>query len=175
SDTSDASGRSGPGPLSPALRAALTDLRLPGLRPDGVPDVWLADRRIPGDTAREVRLALATALYERWHAGTALEPDAPARLPRRDHAFEARLIAATPHSHTPVEAVVHTTATRGGGLLTVELGRVRVSLPPEAVRGPARVAHEADPSAVASPAVVTSAAEAAGPEVPGETTAPVAG
>ncbi|MDW6064935.1 hypothetical protein SAZ11_52480 [Streptomyces sp. FXJ1.4098] len=98
--SSDASGRTGPGPLSPALCAALTDLRLPGLRPDGVPDVWLADRRIPGDTAREVRLALATAMYERWHAATALEPDAPARLPRRDHAFEARLTAATPHAHT---------------------------------------------------------------------------
>ncbi|ADI04158.1 hypothetical protein SBI_01037 [Streptomyces bingchenggensis BCW-1] len=139
-DTTDASGRTGPGPLSPALRAALTGLRLPGLRPDGVPDVWLEDRRVPGDTAREVRLALATALYERWHAGTAREPDAPARLPRRDHAFEARLIAATPHAHTPVEAVVHTAAPRGGGLLTVELGRVRVSLPPEAVRGPAGVA-----------------------------------
>ncbi|MFD8382453.1 T3SS effector HopA1 family protein [Streptomyces sp. NPDC059679] len=174
-DTTDATGRTGPGPLSPALRAALTDLRLPGLRPDGVPDVWLADRRIPGDTAREVRLALATALYERWHAGTGLAPDAPARLPRRDHAFEARLIAATPHAHTPAEAVVHTTAPRGGGLLTVELGRVRVSLPPEAVRGPARVTHEAAPSAVAIPAVATSAAEASEPVASAEGAAPVAG
>ncbi|MES4906550.1 MULTISPECIES: T3SS effector HopA1 family protein [unclassified Streptomyces] len=146
----DTSGRAGTGPLSPALRAALTHLRLRGMRPDGVPDVWLEERRIPGDTAREVRLALATALYERWHAGTALEPDAPARLPRRDHAFEARLIAATPHAHAPVEAVVHTAAPPGGGALTAELGRVRVSLPLDAVRGPARADDEAaTPTAVA--------------------------
>ncbi|MDX3228062.1 T3SS effector HopA1 family protein [Streptomyces sp. ME19-01-6] len=131
----DTSGRTGPGPLSPALRAALTHLRLRGLRPDSAPEVWLEERRIPGDTAREVRLALTTALYERWHAGMAPEPDAPARLPRRDHAFEARLVAATPHSHTAVEAVVHTAAPPGGGPLTVELGRVRVGLPPEAVPG----------------------------------------
>ncbi|MGY0056089.1 T3SS effector HopA1 family protein [Streptomyces sp. LZ34] len=169
----DTSGRTGTGPLSPALRAALTHLRLRGLRPDGAPDVWLEERPIPGDTAREVRLALATALYERWHAGMALEPNVPTRLPRRDHAFEARLVAATPHANTPVEAVAHTTAPPGGPL-TVELGRVRVSLPPEAVPGPVRAAFEAvtptavTPTATTPTAATPTAAAAAGGRRPGE-------
>ncbi|MEU9793980.1 T3SS effector HopA1 family protein [Streptomyces sparsogenes] len=125
----------GPGPLSPAVRAALTHLRLCGTRADGTPDIRLEGLRVPGDTVREVRQALAAALYERWHAGTAREPDAPVLPPRRDHAFEARLFGATPHAHTLAEAVVRTPPAPGGGRLTAELGRVRVSLPPDAVRG----------------------------------------
>jgi hypothetical protein len=126
--------------LAPRLREALATLRIGQDRRT----VLVGERPVTGGTARELRAALGAVLYDEWHAG--LTPEArearggrngaaagPASS-RRDRAFEDRLTAATPHTLTPVDAVVRPGPEPRGDTLLAELGRVLVRVPTASVR-----------------------------------------
>lgn len=129
--------------LAPRLREALATLRIGQDRRT----VLVGERPVTGGTPRELRAALGAVLYDEWHAGLTLHArearggrnGAAGPASRRDRAFEGRLIAATPHTLTPVDAVVRSGPEPRGDTLLAELGRVLVRVPAASARteGPA--------------------------------------
>ncbi|RST21055.1 hypothetical protein EF908_24150 [Streptomyces sp. WAC04770] len=107
--------------VGPRLMRALADTEvLPGAL-----EARVGDRRIEGSSVDEVRHKLATALYERIHAG---RPDQEGTGPRslRDAATEALLAGATPHATTRVRS---RRLASEDGTAVVELDGVRVRVP----------------------------------------------
>lgn len=88
-------------------------------------------RVVEGDTPKQLRGALATALYEEWHAGiTPARAALRRRSPRRDHDLELLLTTAVPHRTAAVEVVVGPRVTGPDGeSVLVDLHRVRVRVP----------------------------------------------
>ncbi|MHA3700661.1 T3SS effector HopA1 family protein [Jatrophihabitans sp. YIM 134969] len=114
--------------LTPEISARLDALVV---AEDGTSIRVSEDRTVESETPKQLRGALATALYEEWHAG--ISPEASARRrrsPRRDHDLEALLAATVPHDTAEVEVTV---GPRGAGpdgeCVVVELHRVRVRVP----------------------------------------------
>ncbi|WP_320783581.1 T3SS effector HopA1 family protein [Streptomyces sp. CRN 30] len=119
-------------PLSPALQDALATVELHPGDSGGTPAVTVAGHRVEAATPRELRVALGNVLYEQWHAGIRDAGDGPVRGPRRDTALEERLAAQVPHTTTRADAVLRRPATDSTPAV-VELGRVLVSVPADAV------------------------------------------
>jgi hypothetical protein len=124
------SGQARAGDLAPGLLAALARLTVAGDRRSGSVD----GRRIEARSEAELAYRLSHAIYEVLHVGWLTEPADRARLDR-DDAFEARLLAATPHTSVfRTASVMSADAER----VRVELDGVRVTIP-AAEAGP--VAH----------------------------------
>ncbi|MFE0417704.1 T3SS effector HopA1 family protein [Streptomyces tendae] len=98
----------------------------------------LPGRELTARTPRDMQAQLASAIYERFHAGFATPVKAAQTL--RDGPLEAALHAAVPHRHTPLNAPV----VRTGGTspeIVVEISGVRVSVPTDLIdpaAGPVR-------------------------------------
>lgn len=121
--------------LAPGLAAALAGLRID---PD-LDQVGIGARTVEADDPIAFRAALASALYEHWHAGTPEREMVPAGV-RRSPAYEHELTRVFPHGHTATEATVHALPDDAGtgdgpGLGVVEVGRVRIAVPAEVVAG----------------------------------------
>ncbi|HEX4790921.1 MAG TPA: T3SS effector HopA1 family protein [Actinospica sp.] len=116
-------------PLSGALTAALAELRID---PD-LDRVGVGGRSVEASDPVAFRAALASALYELWHAGTAGRDVGPAGL-RRSPDYERELTAVFPHARTAAKGTVRALPD-GDGLGVIEVNRVRISVPPEVVAG----------------------------------------
>jgi type III HopA1-like effector protein len=91
----------------------------------------LGRHEIRSDSPHELRRPLSRALYRHLHTGQGeWRPDAPREL--TDEAFEARLRAVVPHSHTLVAASVGEVSDNG---VVVALEGVRVRLPVAGMAG----------------------------------------
>ncbi|MEV6681715.1 T3SS effector HopA1 family protein [Streptomyces erythrochromogenes] len=108
----------------------LVDVR-PGTGPLDEWTATVADRTLTGDSAATLRGPLLRALYDVLHAGRAQTAAPPLTL--RDHRFEERLTAATPHRHAPTPARAVDGADAEGVVL-VEVAGVRVAVPAANVR-----------------------------------------
>lgn len=105
------------------------------------------ERVVEGDTPKQLRGALATALYEEWHAGIGTAGSAlRRRSPRRDHDLERLLTAAVPHRTAAVDVVVGPPGTGSDGeSVLVDLHRVRIRVPLDGSLGaPLRTAAPGD-------------------------------
>jgi hypothetical protein len=106
-----------PGPLTEALRSVRVDV--------ATSTAAVGEHEVRADTPVELRRLLSTALYDRLHAGRGeWRPASPREA--TDEAFEARLRAAVPHSHTQAATTVREVS---GGQVVVTLDGVRVRLP----------------------------------------------
>lgn len=104
-------------PLVEALRSTRVDI--------ATSTAWIGSHEVRADTPEDLRLQLATALYDQLHAGRG-EWRPALRREFTDEPFEARLRAAVPHSHTLVATSVRAVF---DGQVVVTLEGVRVRLP----------------------------------------------
>ncbi|WP_197370434.1 T3SS effector HopA1 family protein, partial [Streptomyces clavuligerus] len=139
-------------PLCPALREALRTVEFPGAG-----RISLAGETFDEDSPRKLRAVLAGALYRNWHAGAAPDADGRGTPLRRVPAFEDRLTAVVPHTHTSVPAeLAETPAAPDAESVTVRIGRLLVRVPVAAVRprgGPGGAPRPGTPVTVELPAV----------------------
>jgi hypothetical protein len=112
----------------PVLAGPLLE-HLGDLRIDLAEDrIQVGDRILEAANLTALRSKLSSALYDVWHAGTAGRDDK--RLTRRrDSELERELVAAIPHQSAPILGKVGT----GSGV--VEVNRVRILVPAEALTG----------------------------------------
>ena len=125
-----------PATLGRPLAAALAALRIEA----DLDRVGVGARTVEAQDPVAFRAALATALYESWHAGTAEREMTPAGV-RRSLAYEHELTMAFPHAVSATKATVHALPEAGGdgsGLGVVEVNRVRIAVPAQAVAGHAK-------------------------------------
>ncbi|WP_246576393.1 T3SS effector HopA1 family protein [Actinospica durhamensis] len=118
------------------LAAALAELRIDA----DMDQVGVGARTVEADDPVAFRATLATALYEFWHAGTAERETTPAGV-RRSPAYEHELTMAFPHTGSVTKATVHALPDGdgdGSALGVIEVNRVRIAVPAQAVAGHAK-------------------------------------
>ncbi len=115
------SGPAGPQDLAPGLLTALAGVTVAGDCRSGS----VGGRSLEARSEAEFAYRLSHAIYEVLHVGWIAEPDDKARL-GHDDAFEARLLAATPHKSVDRAASV---VSADSEHVRVELDGVRVAMP----------------------------------------------